>query len=286
MEQADFRYQVQQGLKRTLDIVVVVAGLLLIWPVLLLIGMAVKLDSRGPVIFRHKRVGRDGKPFYLLKFRTMVEGGDDTSYMKYLDDLIESERIGNGESLPYRKMNSDPRVTRVGKLLRTYYLDELPQAWNILKGDMSLVGPRPHVQFEVDHYTPQQRRRLITRPGATGLWQVTNKADCTFSELIALDLQYIDNWSLNLDLKILLKTFALLAKGGEGFWARMAKRIPQNQASPRPSFEGPAVVHEPESLLPDTGNETGELVHPLPANFEFTQKPLPGSRAEGNAYPS
>jgi hypothetical protein len=145
--------------------------------------------------------------------------------MLYLQELIDSEQGGSDKALPYRKLNNDPRITRVGRFLRRYYLDELPQLWNILIGDMSLVGPRPHVQFEVDHYTPEQKRRLSAKPGATGLWQVIGKANCTFSELIALDLKYIDNWSLWLDLQLIFLTFVLLAHGGEEFWIQMATRM-------------------------------------------------------------
>jgi lipopolysaccharide/colanic/teichoic acid biosynthesis glycosyltransferase len=201
-------------------------GLIVLSPIYLLIMLAIKLDSRGPVLYRHTRIGKDGKPFSLYKFRSMVSGGDDAGYMQYLKQLIESEKKGKGQGLPYRKMNGDPRVTRVGAFLRNYYLDELPQLVNILQGEMSLVGPRPHVQFEVDHYTPEQRRRLAVKPGATGLWQVAGKADCTFTELIALDLEYIDHWSLGLDLQIAFRTLALMLRGGEKFWARMVKRVP------------------------------------------------------------
>jgi lipopolysaccharide/colanic/teichoic acid biosynthesis glycosyltransferase len=189
----------------------------------------IKKDSPGPAIYKHLRIGRQGMSFHLYKFRSMTIGGDDSGYMDYLKHLIESEEMGDG--IPYRKMSGDARITRVGGFLRKYYLDELPQLWNILKGEMSLVGPRPHVQFEVDHYTPEQCRRLIVRPGATGLWQVKGKADCTFSELIELDLEYIENWSLGLDIKIMLQTLLLMARGGEGFWARMVKRIPSQGRS-------------------------------------------------------
>ncbi|NLG70995.1 MAG: sugar transferase [Chloroflexi bacterium] len=235
---------VNSSLKRLIDIVVVIFSLLLLWPVMLIIAIAIKLDSKGPVIYRHKRVGKDGVTFHLYKFRSMVSGGDDSSYIQYLKELIESERNGNGKALPYRKLMGDPRITRVGRVIRSFYLDELPQLWNILKGDMSLVGPRPHVQLEVEHYTPEQRRRLSVKPGATGLWQVTAKADSSFSELIDLDLQYIDNWSIWLDLKIILMTVALVLKGGEGFWTRMAKKIPARSSSrPRPAENSAPALH-------------------------------------------
>jgi lipopolysaccharide/colanic/teichoic acid biosynthesis glycosyltransferase len=217
------------ALKRLLDVVLAAGGLLCLWPLLAVIALAIKLDSPGPIIFRHRRVGYRGRPFGLYKFRSMVYGGDDRGYQEYLRSLIESEQ-GAGQGLPYRKMENDGRVTRVGRVLRRYYLDELPQLWNILKGEMSLVGPRPHVQFEVAHYTPeQQQRRLIVRPGATGLWQVAGKANCTFTELIELDLAYIDRWSLSFDLLIIVNTFLLMLRGGEGVWARMAKKIPREE---------------------------------------------------------
>lgn len=225
---------VNNSLKRIIDIFIVICSLLLLWPVILIIAIAIKLDSKGPVIYRHQRIGKDGSTFHLYKFRSMVSGGDDSSYIQYLKELIESERNGNGKALPYRKLMGDPRITRVGRVIRALYLDELPQLWNILKGDMSLVGPRPHVRLEVEHYTPEQRRRLTVKPGATGLWQVTAKADSSFSELIDLDLQYIDNWSIWLDLKIILMTVGLVLKGGEGFWTRMSKKIPARSSRPRP----------------------------------------------------
>ncbi|GAH04106.1 unnamed protein product, partial [marine sediment metagenome] len=151
---------------------------------------------------------------------------DDEGYLQYLKALIESEQNGDGEGLAYRKMESDERVTRVGSYLRNYYLDEIPQIINVIKGDMSLVGPRPHVQFEVDFYTEEQKRRLSVKPGITGLWQVAGKSDCSFHELIQLDLEYIDNFSLMQDFKLIFNTMRLILQGGEKFWARANKTIP------------------------------------------------------------
>jgi lipopolysaccharide/colanic/teichoic acid biosynthesis glycosyltransferase len=227
MASTELDHRLQQGLKRALDVTLSGGGLVLLSPVMAAIALAIRFDSPGPVIFRHQRVGRHGQPFDLFKFRSMIYGGDDTGYMDYLRRLIESEQGGDGRGLPYHKMANDVRVTRIGKALRHYYLDELPQLWNILKGEMSLVGPRPHVQFEVDQYRPEQRRRLLVKPGATGLWQVAGKANCTFTELIELDLEYIDRWSLTLDLQIIMKTLWLMLRGGEGIWMRAVKRIPQ-----------------------------------------------------------
>jgi lipopolysaccharide/colanic/teichoic acid biosynthesis glycosyltransferase len=227
----NFSMRVQLLLKRALDIIVSLFLLIFNFPLLLLIAVLVKLDSPGPAIYRHRRVGKDGRPFDMYKFRTMVTGGDDATYMAYLRELIESAKNNPDSAKPYIKMKDDPRVTRVGKILRTLYLDELPQLINVLKGELSLVGPRPHVQFEVDHYTPEQRRRLAVKPGMTGLWQVQGKADCTFDELLAYDLEYIDNWSLALDLKIILTTLMIMLRGGEAFWSRATKRIPRRNGS-------------------------------------------------------
>jgi lipopolysaccharide/colanic/teichoic acid biosynthesis glycosyltransferase len=233
----NLRFPIQMhNLKRLLDITFSLLGLILLAPLFGLIALAIRLETPGSVIFKHRRIGKGGSPFYLLKFRSMVSGGDDTGYMHYLSELIESERNGNTTGLPYRKMAGDPRVTSVGKVLRTYYLDELPQLVNILLGHMSVVGPRPHVQFEVDNYTYEQYRRLTVKPGATGLWQVQGKADCTFNELIQLDLDYIDRWNLGLDIEIIVKTGVLMLRGGEGFWARMTKYIPaRKHALPIPT---------------------------------------------------
>jgi lipopolysaccharide/colanic/teichoic acid biosynthesis glycosyltransferase len=226
---ADTMVSLERGVKRFVDVLISSISLVLLSPFIVIITILIKLDSPGPVIFRHVRIGKAGKPFHLLKFRSMTVGGDDKNYMEYLKQLIESDQGNAGMGIPYRKMDGDSRITRVGDFLRKYYLDELPQLWNILKGDMSLVGPRPHVQFEVDYYTAEQRRRLTVSPGATGLWQVDGKAECTFNELIALDLDYIDNWSLREDFRIVLKTMLLMGRGGEGFWARMVKHIPNRR---------------------------------------------------------
>lgn len=202
-------------LKRTLDIIVSVTALILLAPIFLVIAIAIKRDSPGGVIYKHTRIGKDKQPFKCYKFRTMICHGTDAKYLKYLQKLITSERQNSENGLPYRKMSGDPRITPVGQFLRNYYLDELPQLINILKGEMSLVGPRPHVQFEVDHYTTEQNRRLSVKPGLTGLWQVYGKSDCTFNQLIQLDLDYIDEWNLWLDIQLIWKTIVAISRGGE-----------------------------------------------------------------------
>jgi len=221
--------------KRLVDIVASGIGLILLSPVFAIISLAIKLDTPGPVLYRHRRIGKDGKPFDLLKFRTMVSGGDDSNYMKYLQELIESSQNGKGK--PYRKMDTDLRVIRVGGFLRKSYLDELPQLWNILIGEMSLVGPRPHVQFEIDHYPQGYLRRLSVKPGATGIWQVFGKPDCSFHALLDLDLQYVDHWCLVDDLKLIAQTFVIMLRGGDGSWTRMNKIVPQKQHSPEPAAD-------------------------------------------------
>jgi lipopolysaccharide/colanic/teichoic acid biosynthesis glycosyltransferase len=214
----DRQYRFQQLLKRSIDLAITIPSLLLLTPVLIAIAIAIRLDSRGSIFFIHQRVGMNGKPFRMYKFRTMKTGASDSKYMEYLRQLIASEDPKNEKALPYRKLTEDPRITQVGRFLRRFYLDELPQLINILKGEMSLVGPRPHVQFEVDHYDNEQRRRLSARPGVTGLWQATGKVDSSFNELIALDLEYIDNWNLQLDFWIILTTLSVIFRGGEKIW--------------------------------------------------------------------
>jgi lipopolysaccharide/colanic/teichoic acid biosynthesis glycosyltransferase len=250
MDREGFSSDLQLAAKRFIDVSISTVGLIVLSPIFAGIAIAVKLNSKGPVVYKHCRIGKDGISFDLYKFRSMVSGGDDKNYMLYLQELIESEKNGDGQAMPYRKMETDPRVTAVGEILRTYYLDELPQLWNVLKGDMSLVGPRPHVQFEVDHYTDEQRRRLSVRPGLTGLWQVSGKADCSFNELIAMDLEYIDQWNLLRDLKFVLTTFALMLRGGERFWARMSKRLPGTKPAPLP-IPQPAPQPAEETISPN-----------------------------------
>lgn len=238
-----------RGIKRLIDLLISICFLVFFLPFLAFIALLVRLDSPGPVFYWHKRIGKAGIPFNLIKFRTMEANRDDSDYLRYLKALIESERNGNGNGngngMPYRKMSSDERITRIGRALRKYYLDELPQMWNILKGEMSLVGPRPHVQFEVNYYTPEQRRRLSVPPGATGLWQVAGKGDSTFNKLIELDLEYVDQWDLRLDFQILLQTILLMLHGGEGSWSRADKSISRKKQTH--TIFGPSIaIKNPE----------------------------------------
>lgn len=191
-------------LKRSMDIVASAIGLMLISPLLALVALAVKLDSPGPALYRAKRVGRKGRKFCCFKFRTMTENADAIK-----DDLrSKNERQG-----PLFKVSDDPRITRVGAFLRRYSLDELPQLWNVLCGDMSLVGPRPPEHEETIQYSVEQLRRLEVTPGITGLWQILAREDPSFERALALDNQYIENWSFLLDLRILLKTIPIVLRG-------------------------------------------------------------------------
>jgi exopolysaccharide biosynthesis polyprenyl glycosylphosphotransferase len=190
--------------KRTLDVVVALAGLVLSLPLWLAAALAIRLTSRGRVLYRQVRCGLHGRRFVLLKFRTMVADAEkmqgDVAHLNVMDG-------------PVFKAPGDPRVTPMGRLLRRSSLDELPQLLNVLRGDMSLVGPRPPLPDEVERYLPWQRRRLAMKPGITCLWQISGRSHLDFATWMELDLAYIDNWSLWLDLKILLLTVPAVFSG-------------------------------------------------------------------------
>ena len=192
------------ALKRMLDAIFSSLMLILCLPVLAVLATWIKFDSLGSVFYRSRRVGKKGRVFTCYKLRTMVSNAD---------DLKESLRIRNEREGPCFKIENDPRLTRVGKFLRRYSLDELPQLWNILKGDMSLVGPRPHPIDDFERYSLEHRRRLDVKPGLTGLWQVTARQDPSFETNLELDLKYIEHWNLALDFRILLQTLFIVAKG-------------------------------------------------------------------------
>jgi exopolysaccharide biosynthesis polyprenyl glycosylphosphotransferase len=194
----------QLFVKRVVDIVVSASLLILLMPLLLLIAAIIKLDSKGPVLYRSLRVGKKGETFLCCKFRTMVADAD--ALLEQLKHLNERDGI-------LFKIDADPRITRVGKILRKFSLDEWPQLWNVLKQDMSLVGPRPSVPGEYNQYTLKHLCRLDVTPGITGLWQVTARRDPSFESYIALDEEYVNNWSLRLDCRILLKTIGVVVSG-------------------------------------------------------------------------
>jgi exopolysaccharide biosynthesis polyprenyl glycosylphosphotransferase len=184
-------------IKRTLDIVISSLALVIVVPFLALIAILIRIDSDGRILYVADRVGIKGKTFRCYKLRTMVSDAD----LQKAKLRSENERVG-----PFFKMENDPRITRVGRWLRKYSFDELPQLWNVLCGDMSLVGPRPHPVDDYERYSIEHLRRLDVSPGLTGLWQVTSRSDPSFETNMALDLEYIENWSLGLDLAILVKT--------------------------------------------------------------------------------
>jgi exopolysaccharide biosynthesis polyprenyl glycosylphosphotransferase len=195
--------------KRAFDIFVSVAVLLAALPVMLAAAIAIKLTSKGPVFYRSERIGLDGKPFQMIKFRTMVDGAD-----KQVDSLIHINESVGGVLF---KIREDPRVTAVGRFLRRYSIDELPQFINVLRRDMSVVGPRPPLRREVDTYNDQVRRRLLVLPGITGLWQVSGRSDLSWEDSVRLDLSYVENWSITNDLLIAAKTIRIVAAGSGAY---------------------------------------------------------------------
>lgn len=199
------RWRVEQRVKRAIDIVVSLAGLIVLSPALVVVAVLVKLTSPGPALYPWRVLGYRARPFVGYKFRTMVPNADALKR----DLLPQNQMTG-----PVFKMRNDPRVTPLGRWLRKFSVDELPQLWSVLKGDMSLVGPRPPSAEEFAAFRPWQRGKLAVTPGITCLWQVQGRSEiASFDEWAALDLQYIRNWSLWLDLKILLRTIPVVVRG-------------------------------------------------------------------------
>jgi exopolysaccharide biosynthesis polyprenyl glycosylphosphotransferase len=198
------------AVKRLMDILGSGFALLFGVPVFLLIGLVIKMTSKGPVFFRQQRIGQHGEPFTFLKFRTMHVNNDPALHREYVRKLIAGQAepaSSNGNGHGVYKIKSDPRVTRVGAFLRRTSLDELPQLINVLRGEMSLVGPRPPIKYEVDAYDIWHRSRLLeAKPGITGLWQVNGRSRVKFDDMVRLDIRYARTWSLWLDIKILLQT--------------------------------------------------------------------------------
>ncbi|MDE3077733.1 MAG: exopolysaccharide biosynthesis polyprenyl glycosylphosphotransferase [Chloroflexota bacterium] len=195
-------------IKRALDIVVSALLLILAIPIWLIVALAIKLDSPGPVLYRQIRVGKDGKHFNFFKFRSMRVGAED----EWHDLHAYNETEG-----PILKIRNDPRLTRTGRIIRRTSIDELPQLWNVLRGEMSLVGPRPPLPAEVMQYEPWHHKRLSVAGGLTGMWQVSGRSHLNFEEMVMLDVYYIENWSLGLDLTILLKTIPAILTGSGSF---------------------------------------------------------------------
>jgi lipopolysaccharide/colanic/teichoic acid biosynthesis glycosyltransferase len=210
--------KLQLGIKRAIDLIGSASLLIALAPLMAIIALAVKCGSRGPVLFRQKRVGQGGRHFTFLKFRSMAVANDSSLHENYVKQFIRGTAAKNtnekGEGV--FKLTADPRVTTLGSFLRRTSMDELPQLWNVLRGEMSLVGPRPPIPYEVECYDLwHQRRVLEVKPGITGLWQVCGRSRTGFNEMVRLDLLYARTWSLWLDLKILLQTpLAVFGAGG------------------------------------------------------------------------
>ncbi len=203
-------------IKRAIDLVGSIFGIIVLSPLMLVTALIIKLDSPGPIIFKQIRLGKKGVPFVFYKFRSMTWGADDKIHKDYVESLIKGDSAGLNQGdaeEPLYKIKSDPRVTPFGRFIRKTSIDELPQLFNVLKGDMSLVGPRPPIPYEVEKYKPWHLRRVLEkRPGITGLWQVEGRSRTSFDDMVRLDIQYIRKWSLWLDLKILLKTIKVVLR--------------------------------------------------------------------------
>jgi len=195
-------------IKRVWDLFLTLLLLLVSWPIFLLLSLMVRLDSKGPILYKQKRLGQNGNPFDSFKFRTMYDNAEEK-----LQDLLANDPAANREYEKYHKLANDPRVTRVGKILRRYSLDELPQLINVLKGDMNLIGPRSYLPRELDAMGEYASIILKVRPGITGWWQVMGRNATSFSERLQLDEYYISNWSIWLDIYISIKTVWVLING-------------------------------------------------------------------------
>jgi exopolysaccharide biosynthesis polyprenyl glycosylphosphotransferase len=212
-KEKDYRNRFSTIAKKIIDVSGSLAFLAVFSPIFIVIALLIKATSPGPVFFRQKRLGQFGEEFTFLKFRSMVANNDPAIHQEYIRNLIEKKVDASGGTF---KIQNDPRVTRVGRILRRTSLDELPQFINVLRGDMSLVGPRPALAYEFERYSLWHRRRLLeAKPGITGAWQVEGRSRTTFDEMVRMDLRYIRNQSLWLDIKILLKTpFAMISGNG------------------------------------------------------------------------
>ncbi len=205
----------QRALKRSLDVMSSLALLLITWPFWIALAIMIKLESKGPVFLKQERVGMDGKVFLMIKFRSMKNGVDDQAHRELMARTINGEDANQGTSDEpiYGKLKDDPRLTKIGGWMRRYSFDELPQILNVLTGQMSIVGPRPPIPYEVRHYKDWHRTRFHVKPGITGLWQVSGRNRLHFEDMVRLDVFYIENWSPWLDLKIMLKTVPVMLKG-------------------------------------------------------------------------
>ncbi len=204
--------------KRLVDILITLLLLPFVGVVMLLVAIAIRIDSKGPVLFRQTRVGSNGEEFKFLKFRSMYVNSDDREHLEAIERYLANLALNDDdpESRYLYKQVDDPRITRVGKFIRKTSLDELPQFLNVLRGEMSLVGPRPPVPYEVERYSPHDRLRLCGKPGLTGIWQVYARSVVPFAEMVELDIEYLQKQSLWLDLKLIVMTIPVMVfcRGG------------------------------------------------------------------------
>lgn len=205
----------QRAVKRGIDVLASIVLLLITWPFWLALAILIKMESRGPVFLKQERVGMDGNVFSMIKFRSMIDGVDDQAHRDLMEKTINGEDANQGtpDAPIYGKLRNDPRLTKIGNWMRRYSVDELPQVINVLMGEMSIVGPRPPIPYEVRHYKDWHRTRFHVRPGITGLWQVSGRNRLHFEEMVRLDVFYIENWSPWLDVKIMLKTLPVMLRG-------------------------------------------------------------------------
>ena len=203
--------------KRTFDVIYVLVALILLSPLLLVIAVGIKLSSKGPVFFKQTRIGKNGRPFDFYKFRSMHVGTDNSKHKEYVTDFIKNKNSCENKNIEVFKITDDPRIFKLGKFIRKTSLDEFPQLFNVLKGDMTLVGPRPCLPYEWECYDDWHKNRLNVLPGCTGLWQALGRSSVTFEEMVILDLYYISNMSLWLDFKIVIQTFPVIFFGKGGY---------------------------------------------------------------------
>ena len=202
--------------KRILDIVLTLLLLPLLLPICLVIAVLIRLDSKGPILFKQRRVGWNGEEFYVLKFRSMYVDADEETHRQAVKLYMNGMALNNGTSGNTHKLHDDPRVTRIGKLIRKLSVDELPQFINVLRGEMTLVGPRPPVPYEVENYSMRDRLRLCGKPGLTGLWQVYGRSRVPFAKMVELDIEYLQRQSIWLDLKLIVLTVPVMLSGRGG----------------------------------------------------------------------
>ena len=200
------------ALKRVFDFFLALIGIILLSPMLLILGMLVRIDSPGPAIFRQRRVGEGGVQFTCFKFRTMRADANDRIHREMAAKFLQGEKVAEEGGQPVYKLSNDPRITRLGRLLRATSLDELPQLFNVIRGEMSLVGPRPALPYEVEQYRYRHRYRLLVKPGITGIWQVYGRSIVDFETLVSMDLHYVTDGTFWLDLKLIVLTFLVVFK--------------------------------------------------------------------------